>query len=143
MKSFIVFFVFALLTINCYADSGQPKDNSDKWGQTGQTQTRYELMRTKARAHREFTNQGRVIYKYVDDSNLEQEEPHHIGNVYLDRNSRAREVYVGIDIGRGVYFNKGTHGNSLEIGSVESHQRGGHLKKVNVNVDLDKKVDFK
>ncbi|QTA80315.1 Uncharacterized protein dnl_26130 [Desulfonema limicola] len=107
---------------------------------TGRSDTmiRYEMGRIKDRAEKGVSNRGRVIYQYADDSSIEN--MNNFGNVYLDRDSRVREVYVGVDIDEHLRFDRG---NSLNIGNVETRQRdAGYLKKVNIIVDIEKPIDF-
>lgn len=134
MKTWTVFLFMAFFTLPCHAD--EDLWNADVWGRN-----RFEMMKIKDRAENGFTNRGSVVYKYVDDSNLPEEDPQNIGTVDLNRDSHVREVHVGIDIDKSPDFDKNRESDTLRIGTVDAYD-SPNLRKVNIRVVLDQSVKF-
>jgi len=134
MKTWTVFLFLVFFALPCHAE--EDAWNADAWGRN-----RFEMMKIQQRAERGFTNRGRVMYKYVDDSSLAKEDPQNIGAIVLDRNSRVREVHVGIDIDKSLHFDKKGKSDTLRIGTVDAYG-SRNLEKVNIHVDLEQPVKF-
>ncbi|MEE4355018.1 MAG: hypothetical protein V2I97_01010 [Desulfococcaceae bacterium] len=132
MKIWTIFLLLPFFTLPCYAD--EDLWNADTWGRE-----RFEMKKIQQRTENGFTNRGRVLYKYVDDSNLDEEDPMNIGAVRLNSSSSVREVYVGVDINQQLRFDG--EGNSLNIGTVETYNNR-QLRKTDIRVNLEQPVTF-
>jgi leucyl-tRNA synthetase len=138
MKWISILLLLIIPAIPCFSEEiSSGKTSPQKW------QDKMETMKIKTRAARGCSQNGRVIYEYVGDRDIRNPAPHQIGAIRLDDNSRAREVYVGIDIDKKLYFNNDDSDNSLNIGTVDaSGDSASRLRKVYINVDMEKRIDF-
>ncbi len=132
MKTWTVFLFLAFFTMPSHADENLW--NADEWGRN-----RFEMQKIQQRMENGFTNRGRVLYKYVDDSNLDEEDPMNIGAIRLNSNSSVREVYVGVDIDQKLRFDES--GKNLNIGTVDAYNNH-QLQRTDIRVDLAQPVDF-
>ena len=102
------------------------------------TRPDWDMLKIKHRVKRGFDNNGRVIYRYVDDQTVDQEMPNDIGSVKLNRRSRAREVHIGVDLHHTPDFQPG---QELSIGNVEANGCRS-VRKVNIIVDMEEPINF-
>ncbi len=101
----------------------------------------WEMLKIKHRAKRGFDNNGRVIYRYVDDQTVDQEMPNNIGSVRLDRRGAVREVHIGVDLNRAPELQTHQPGQVLSIGNVDANGCRS-VRKVNIIVDMEEPIKF-
>ena len=117
---------------------GAVADNSALAGDQGNN-THYQTMRIKHRAQMGFDNNGRSVYKYISDKDISKGNPN-IGQYDVPQDSLIREVYLGVDIRKGVKIVNQNKAVPLKIGSISN---GKQLKKARVNVRVAGPIKYK
>lgn len=116
--------------------------------------SRYGLMRTKHRAHKGFTNNGKVLYHYVSDEDVTSRNPSQIGNVRIragreieeqdngnlivGAETGIREIYTGVKL-----YGVRPSGRDIRVGTVTVNEPNHMLDKVETNVKLGHAVRTK
>ena len=105
------------------------------------------MIRTKHRAQRGYTNNGRVFYQYVTDADLtipnsgkignarihagKKIEQRTNGNVIIGTESGVRRVHIGVDLKKAYRFD-----DHVKIGSIKADGSKPKLDLIETNVSL-------
>jgi len=109
--------------------------------------TKYQMIRTKHRAIRAFTNNGRILYQYVTDADVSDRDSGRIGevrvkagkdierfangNVNIGEKSRIRRINIGVDLKKAYRFD-----NHASIGTIKANRSKAKLQTIETNVGL-------
>ena len=109
--------------------------------------TKYQMIRTKHRAMREFTNNGRSLYQYVTDADVSNRDSGRIGkvrikagkdierfangNIDIGEKSRIRRINIGVDLKKAYRFD-----DHVKIGSIKADGSKPKLELIETNVSL-------
>ncbi|BBO89673.1 hypothetical protein [Desulfosarcina ovata] len=113
--------------------------------------TKYRMIRTKHRAMRGFTNNGRILYQYVTDADVSDRDSSCIGevrikagknierfangNVNIGAKSRIRRINIGVDLKKIYRFD-----DHVKIGTIKAGSSESRLQSIESNVNLQAPV---
>ena len=109
--------------------------------------TKYQMIRTKHRAMRGFTNNGRILYQYVTDADVSDPDSGRIGdvrikagkdiersangNVNIGAKSRIQRINIGVDLKKTYRFD-----DHVKIGTIKVDSSESRLQSIESNVNL-------
>lgn len=96
--------------------------------------TLYDTLHIKQMAKRNFTNNDRTKYVYVEHKqSLFPPPPKKIGAVQLDKNSKVRELHIAVDMSGNSMMQQSNKKRKISIAPVSG--AGHHLEKINIFIN--------
>ncbi len=95
--------------------------------------TRYDTLHIKQMTKRNFTNNGRAKYVYVEQKlSIFPGKSMEIGAVQLAKNSKVRDLYIAVDMNGNSMMQQLNKKRKFSIAPISG--AGHHLKKIDVFV---------
>lgn len=101
----------------------------------------YDTLHIKQMAKRNFTNNGRTEYVYVEHKqNLFPGKTLKIGAVQLEKNSKVRELHIAVDMKGNSLMQQLNKKRKTSIAPVSD--AGHHLKKIHIFIHSNDMLHF-
>ncbi|BBO84864.1 hypothetical protein DSCO28_54300 [Desulfosarcina ovata subsp. sediminis] len=139
--------IILILMVAGYAFYHTVPVHAEQIGSHTRKNTKYQMIRTKHRVMRGFTNNGRILYQYVTDADVSDRDLGRIGevrikagkdierfangNVSIGEKSRLRRINIGVDLKKAYRFN-----DHVKIGSIKADGSKPKLELIETNVSL-------